>query len=66
MWSIDWRLYCFYEILKGISGLSVAVSLGEETEVLDKLNAAAAASSQRMNGCWYTRTQRKRTKRVLE
>ena len=39
----------------GLFGLSVAVSLSEETEVLDKLNAAAAAaaaSSQRMNGCW--------------
>ena len=36
----------------GFFGLSVAVSLSEETEDLDKLNAAAAASSQRMNGCW--------------
>ena len=53
MWSIDWRLYCFYELFKGIFGLRVAVSLGEETEVLNKLNGgAAAASSQRMNGCW--------------
>ena len=52
MWSIDWRLYCFYEVFKRMLGLSAAIGLGKETEVLDKLNAAAATSFQRMNGYW--------------